>query len=424
MKVDRSRGPEIKKITKLNLPEIKKTTLTNGVKLIEINIGTQELVQVEVLYTGGRLNEQKKGFARATARLSKEGTVTYTSSEIAEKIDFYGANISSGASLDYSFVKLFVLSKFLYKVLPIFSEIIYSPIFPKEELQKYKTNSLQRLIVEQSKSEIMAYKTLTEKLYGQDHPYGYNSSKEIYDSINTEDLINYHKNAFTPDKCTIIISGSISEDIRQLVIDTFGQKLKGGKPLEYKKPIKTIHNEKIFISTGTKLQSSIKIGRRLFDRSHPDFIDLFITNTILGGYFGSRLMTTLREQKGYTYNIYSSIDMMIYGGYFNISTEVGNEHIEDTIEGIYHEMEILKNELVSNEELEMVKNYLSGNFLNMIDGPFKVAGMAKVVALNNLSFDFYKRIMDRIQTITPIQIRLIAQKYFDKEKMIEVIAGE
>ena len=150
---------------------------------------------------------------------------------------------------------------------------------------------------------------------------------------------------------------------------------------------------------------------------------MFILNTILGGFFGSRLMTSLREEKGYTYNIYSSIDMMIYDGYFNISTEVGNEYLEKTLEGIYHEMELLATKRVSKTELDMVRNYLSGNFLNMIDGPFKVAGMTKVIALNGLTFDFYRNLMQRIHTITPDDLLTIAKKYFVKEKMTEIIVG-
>lgn len=423
MSVDRKNGPEIKKITELRIPPIHKETLANGIELIEVNMGTQNLVQLEVLFRGGRINEKQKGVSRAVARLLKEGTQSYTGSQLAEEVDFYGANISSGASLDYSYVKIFTLNKYFHKMLPILEEVIYKPSFAQEELEKYAKNSIQKLKVEMAKSELVAYKVLTEKLYGTDHVYGYNSTDEIYRNLTREKLIDYYNTAYGTDNCVVIMSGHITEEIRQSVKRLFGSKEKKEVALDFALPssLPEIRTERI--KAEDNLQSAVKIGCRLFKRDHEDFQNLFVLNTILGGYFGSRLMSSLREEKGYTYNIYSSIDMMIYDGYFNVSTEVGNEYLEDTLEGIYSEMERLKNEKIGNEELDMVKNYLSGNFLNMVDGPFKVAGIAKVGALNNLDFSFYQKLMSRIHSVTADDLQALAKKYFVRENMIEIIVG-
>jgi len=424
MNVDRKNGPEIRKVTELRIPPIQREILDNGVELIEVNMGTQNLVQLEVLFRGGRINESSKGVSRAVARLLKEGTKSYTGSELAEEVDFYGANISSGASLDYSYVKIFTLNKHFHKMLPILDEVVFSPSFSEEELQKYKKNSIQKLKVEMAKSELVAYKAITEKIYGSDHPYGYNSSESIYQDLTREKLIENYQQSYGTDNCIVILSGKITPDIKESVKTLFGERPEKKVKLEYNAPVhRSSNNYSQRLKAEDNLQSAVKIGCPLFKRDHEDFPDMFILNTILGGYFGSRLMSSLREKKGYTYNIYSSIDMMIYDGYFNISTEVGNEYLEATLSGIYEEMEILKNEEVGNVELDMVKNYLSGNFLNMIDGPFKVAGMAKVAALNGLGLEFYQNLMARIHTISAKDIQQLANKYFIRENMVEIIVG-
>ena len=423
MSIDRKNGPEIRKITELRIPPIRKETLSNGTELIEVNMGTQNLVQLEVLFRGGRIIEAQKGVSRTVARLLKEGTQSYTGGELAEEIDFYGANISSGASLDYSYVKIFTLNKYFHKMLPILEEVVFKPSFAEEELQKYAKNSIQKLKVEMAKSELVAYKAITEKLYGEDHPYGYNSTDEIYNNLTREKLLDYYNTAYGTDNCIVIMSGKITDDIRESVKTLFGKQPEKKVKLVFNQPsqLPEIFSERI--KAEDNLQSAVKIGCRLFKRDHADFKDMFVLNTILGGYFGSRLMSSLREEKGYTYNIYSSIDMMIYDGYFNVSTEVGNEYLEPTLDGIYNEMERLKNEKVGERELAMVKNYLSGNFLNMVDGPFKVAGIAKVGALNNLDFGFYQNLMSRIHSVTADDLQELAHKYLIRGNMTEIIVG-
>jgi len=355
--------------------------------------------------------------------LLKEGTESYTGSQLAEEVDFYGANISSGGSLDYSYVKIFTLNKYFLKMLPILEEVVYKPSFADEELQKYAKNSIQKLKVEMAKSELVAYKAITEKLYGPDHVYGYNSTNEIFNNLTREKLLDYYNTAYGTDNCTVIMSGKITDEVRQAVKALFGKQPKKEVELDFNLPKVLPQNCSERIKAEDNLQSAVKIGCRLFKRDHKDFQDMFVLNTVLGGYFGSRLMSSLREEKGYTYNIYSSIDMMIYDGYFNVSTEVGNEYLEATLEGIYSEMERLKNEKIGKIELDMVKNYLSGNFLNMVDGPFKVAGIAKVGALNNLDISFYQKLMSRIHSVTAEDLQALAKKYFLRENMIEIIVG-
>ncbi|MEM9822073.1 MAG: insulinase family protein, partial [Bacteroidota bacterium] len=171
------------------------------------------------------------------------------------------------------------------------------------------------------------------------------------------------------------------------------------------------------------VQTAIRIGSKIFNKKHPDYPGLFVLNTILGGYFGSRLMTNIREDKGYTYNIFSTLDTMISDGYFYIGTEVGNEFVEPTMTEIYGEIERLQNEAVEEGELQMVRNYLLGNLLTNLDGPFNVADVIKSLILDDLPFSEFDQMVHRIKTIESDELRRLAQKYLQKDQLWELIVG-
>jgi predicted Zn-dependent peptidase len=161
----------------------------------------------------------------------------------------------------------------------------------------------------------------------------------------------------------------------------------------------------------------------MFNKHHPDFNGLYVLSTILGGYFGSRLMANIREDKGYTYNIYATLDAMLFDGYFCIGTEVGNELVEPTIKEIHHEMKLLREELVSTEELEMLRNYLMGNFLAMLDGPFNISELLRTMLIEDLPFSSFEQMIETVNTIQPEQLRDLACKYLNPDNMWEVVVG-
>ncbi len=423
MSVDRSKAPPVNKITHLDLSHIESENLPNGADIYFINAVNAPLIQISIYFLGGRFFEIKKGVSRATSILLKEGTRSRSGKIIAEAIDFYGANLSTGASLDYNFIRAFSLSKYFDHILPILRDLLFEPIFPEDELQKYIVNACQQLDVSNSKSEVVAYKKLTEKLFGNDHPYGYNSTKSIYRDLTREDLVKYHQKHLLQSPPKVIVSGMISEDHKTKIISLVDSLAVNTSTYIY--PSSEIHypNKRINIPIKEKQQSAIKIGKKISNRKHPDFFDLYITNTILGGFFGSRLMKSIREDKGYTYSIYSSLDMHIHEGYINIGSEVNNQYADLTIKAIYDEMHRMRNERVPNSELDMVKRYLSGTLLNMTDGPFRMEGLVKVCMLNNMPIDFYNQLMHRVQNIQPDDILNISKKYFNPDDFLEVVVG-
>jgi predicted Zn-dependent peptidase len=303
------------------------------------------------------------------------------------------------------------------------AEIILQPSFDERELNTFAENNIQSLMVDLTKNDIVAYRQITELMYGKDHPYGYNSTPDDYRALKRTDLQRYHRENYTPDNMLIFVSGRFDDDVLKLLNQHLGQFrsdfIKTNTPLSFtdEKP------QSIRIKNPDSLQSSIRLGRRFGSRRNSDFEGFFVLNTVLGGYFGSRLMTNIREKKGYTYNIYSSLDLMLHDGYFYIGADVGNEYLEATIKEIYKEIAVLQRTLIGNDELKMVRNYILGNMLNMVDGPFAVSDVIRTLKTEGVGLEAFEHFVRTVRNITPEELRLLAQKYLRKEDLFEVIVG-
>jgi zinc protease len=421
---NRSRAPKIKTITDIPMPEVQELRLDNGIPVYVVAMGTQEVLKVEVIFKGGRPYEHKKLASRATSALLREGTQNYNSAELAEKLDYFGSSLAIPYHTDTASLTLLSLNKHFNQVLPLLGEVIKTPSFPEQELQAFIQRSVQHLQVDLSKNDVVAYRQITEQFFGPEHPYGYNSTAETYTQLTRDDLLQHHRSLFTKDNCVIIISGKVTPEVLEQLNEQLGHGIPGGVIPEPKLILQEAPPQQLLISKPDSLQSAIRIGFRTFNRHHPDFFDLSILNVILGGYFGSRLMTNIREEKGYTYNIYSTLDAMQFDGCFYIGTEVGNEFVADTRTQIYLEMDRLREELVDEDELEMMRNYILGNYLTMIDGPFNVAELVRLLVTENLPFTELQDSVDLTLAVTPESIQAMAQKYLIPEKMSEVIVGK
>ena len=423
MRINWKKGPGYQKIESFSFPDFKSIKLTNQIPVSVVNMGTQEIVRLDIVFRGARLLENKKMASKITSALMREGTQNLKSIEIAEQVDFYGFALRTGANLDYTFLSLSGLSRHFEKLLPLLEQILYSPVFPEDELDKYKKTNIQKLQLDLSKNELVNYRIFTENLYGHDHPYGYNTEEQFIQAINRDDLMQHHQMAYGNNHCFMLLGGKISDPMVQSLDRFLGHQQKNSPPLYMPEIGGNSGHKRIIVPSKNKHQSSIKIGRRLFNRHHKDFAGFYVLNTILGGYFGSRLMSSIREDQGLTYNIYSVIDHLIYDGYFYIETEVATGTEEKTIDEIYKQMELLKTEPVSENELQMVKNYLLGNFLNLIDGPLSVMSFLRSLELDFADKSHFEKFVQEILTMNADTLQQLAQKYFAKEDMLEVIVG-
>jgi len=421
--LDRTIPPRIHNITSLKFPPVDRYLLDNGIEVIEVNQGTQDILRIEVIYDASRPAEDKQLAARTTSAIQKEGTASYNSEQLAEKIDYYGSSINSGSNLDFSYFSVFVLSKFFAEVMPILAEVLQQPTFPEDEISQHREITLEKLKSNMAKSDLVAYRKITEEMYGADHVYGYNSSEQNITAITREDLLHHFSTYHTSDRCQIVVSGKLDSSTRSIINNTLGQVKTSSPDKKYFEPSVGIHNGLHKVSSDQEHQTAIKIGRRMFNRKAEDFAPAFMLNTVLGGFFGSRLMESIREDLGYTYNIYSSLEPLVYDGYFTINTEVSNELVEPTIKEIYHQINILQQERITNKELDMVRNYVMGNFLNIIDGPFRVGNVMKTLSVSKMEIEEYENIINQIYNCSAEQIQDMAQKYLQKKDMIEVMVG-
>ena len=422
---NRSLPPTIHTVNNLDLSFPEEYKLDCGIPVYTINMGTQDVVKMDFICKAGRPYEKKKMVARAALTMIKEGTQQYSAAELAQQLDFYGSTLSFPVNLDTANIELYCLTKYFEKTSALLAEMIIEPIFPKKELDSYKENSRQRLLVELAQPDVIAYRTITECLFGTDHPYGYNSLPESYSLLNNADLIDHWRNCFVARQCTIILSGKVDARLISILNKSFKNMPDRLAPPPYFPPkAKQDLPQKIALQQEGAVQTAIRIGTRLnINRHHEDFRGLLVLNTLLGGYFGSRLMTNIREEKGYTYNIYATVDALHEDSYFCIATEVSNDKVTDTLKEIYSELNKLLEVPIEEDELQMVRNYMLGNLLNMLDGPFNVSNVIKTIISESLDYRDFELLAIEIKTVTAVRLQQLARKYLQPKKMWEVVVG-
>ena len=423
--IDRSVQPSIKEIGKIDIQQPQKFTLDNGIPVFSLSAGFQDLIKVEFIFQNNSFDVNRPLQNSTTNRMLSEGTSKYTGQQLADHIDYYGSFFETEENSDYSSVILYSLNKHLEASLPYVMEIIYDPVFPTQELETYKRNSRQRLTVDNEKVGSIARRKFNEIIFGSKHPYGYFVQISDYDKVEKSQLQELFIEKYLPANCTIVISGLIKDDAINILNKFCGRPSNnnGSAKKSVSFPFTTSETKKHFIAKEGAVQSAIRIGKPFFNRTHADYPGMAVLNTILGGYFGSRLMSNIREDKGYTYGIGSAIVSMKQEGYFFISTEVGSDVSTSAIEEIYKEIELLKDDLVEGEELEMARNYMVGTFLKGMDGAFQLSDRFKSIYFSGLDYSYYDRYLQKLRSIQPDELRDLARKYFDISSFFEVVVG-
>ncbi|MBV6438566.1 MAG: insulinase family protein [Haliscomenobacteraceae bacterium CHB4] len=424
--LNRKSAPPIHEVRHLVLPDPQTVRLDNGVPVYVLDFPGQEIVKIEAVFRAGRPEEDKHLVARATARLLREGTANRKGAEIAEYIDFYGGSLSVPTNLDTAGFMLFSLKKYAAELIPLFAEVLQEPVFPELELETFKRTSVQELLVELEKVEVLAYRKVTEFIFGEEHPYGYNSVPDDYWALQRADLQHFFDTWYHPSNLLLFASGRVDEEVLTLLNRHLGQNNRTGKMPFFQAPqAQNLHPSpsNFNLPRPGSLQTAIKIGRRTFNRRHPDFNGFFVLNTILGGYFGSRLMMNIREKKGFTYNIYSTLDTYLYDGCFYIATEVNPGKADATIREIYSEMKKMREKPVSEDELGMVRNYLLGMLLNGLDGPLNTSDVVRSLIVEGLSHEAFDSLVETIRSITPVQLQTLADRYLRPEDYWTVRVG-
>ncbi|MFC5281899.1 M16 family metallopeptidase [Pedobacter alpinus] len=421
--LDRTIAPNFKQIEDVKFVKAAAHYLKNNIPVYIINAGDQDLVSVEFIFQNISWDTEKPLLPRITNSLLTEGTSTLTAAQIADNIDYYGAYYQTAYSNDKSSLTLFSLNKNLANTLPIIKELLVDAIFPDNELQTFLRNEIQHLKINLEKNAVIARREFNKALFGNS-AYGYASVEEDYQNVNREDLLAHYKTVYQPANCTIIISGKVEENTIAILEALFGNWESDAVLPAFNVALKPTADKLVYTEKKDALQSAIRIGIPTINRTHQDFISLQILNTILGGYFGSRLMANIREDKGYTYGIGSGVATLQHAGYFFISTEVGVDVTKSTLEEIEKEVNLLKTELVAEDELQLVKNYLMGSLLGSLENAFSHAEKFKNLHFYGLGYDYYERYIKTVKSITPKELMTLANKYWNYNEFYKIIVGK
>jgi predicted Zn-dependent peptidase len=416
--------PAIRKIERFNIIEAQKLPLDNGNNVYIINNGDQDILKVDLIFPAGNWYQNAPLVAFASNNQMSEGTRTKSASEIANILDYYGAYTNFSVDKDNASVGILVLKKYIDQVMPLFHEIITEPAFKESELEIFRNKHKKIFEIELGKVKNTARIKLSQMIFGNNHPYGYTVKKEDFDNLTSLRLSDFFHLNYSIPQAKIILSGKVTGKDIDIINKYFGQ----GKNITQPETIKEFipqpeANRICFTEKADAVQSAIRIGKIFPNKMDPDYTGLTVLNVILGGYFGSRLMKNIREEKGFTYGISSLLVSFIHSGYMAITTEVGTNVTFEAVAEIYKEMKKLRTELVPREELERVKNYMLGETVRMFDGPFAQADSFISILDYNLGYEYYYNFIDQLNRITSDDILQLAQKHLKEEDFYQVVVG-
>ncbi len=419
--LDRTLAPPFVRSTSFDLIHPVKVVLKNGAEVYFILGGTQNVCKIELIFPAGRWYEKFVGAGYFSSQLISKGTKQKTSYQIAQLFDHYGAHLEINPGLDFVSIALYSLNKNLESSLTLLLELLIESIFPEKELSQLKAIYLQNLKVNKEKTSFQSSVLFRKTIYGGDHPYGREIEEHEVTSLTREQLIEHYENFFR--SATIFVSGKVS-DAHQLVITKTFEALKfnvlNANP---EAQPKAISKERQIVSKEGSVQSSIRMGKLFIGRTHHDYAAVIFLNHILGGYFGSRLMKNIREEKGLSYGISSSVSTMIRGNHLVIGADVNLENVDLTFKEIRSELNRLRTELIERNELETARNHFIGNLQLEITTSFAHADKVKNLLLFNLHDSFYQDLINRVDGIDAHELMATANEYFHEDSVVEIAVG-
>ena len=397
----------------------------NGTEIFYLNDPLQEVFKIDVVFEAGIYYQSQPLVASTTVNMLNEGTLHHSAEAIADQFDYYGAYVDFSCGLNKTEVSLLSLNKYATETLTMLAEIITESNIPDKELEIYLTNKRQEYLVNLEKTSYLAKQKFSALIFGEDHPYANRIEESDYQRITVSLIRDFYHRYYQAGQFRIFICGHVNEGLLNTVTRLFGNlPIPSPGNISKKLPFHAAQPGRYHVSKENCVQSSIRIGKSSVRLTDDDYAGYMLLNTILGGYFGSRLMSNIREEKGYTYGIGSFNVSLPQRSYWSITTEVNNEYTEATIEEIFKEIHKLRTETVPAEELNLVKNYLYGDLLRELDGVFAQSDSLKHKLNYGLDNSFYIGIIEKIRQCTPEAILELADKYWIPEEMYIVTAGQ
>lgn len=422
--MNRDTAPHINELAAPALLSYQTDRLPNGVEMVYLHDPNQEIFKMDVVLPTGAYYQPRPIVASTMLNMLNEGTRHHTSEEIAEFFDFHGAYVDYNCGLHKSELSLISLNKYAVPTIRMLAEMIRESVFPEKELEIYIRNKKQQHLVNLEKTSYLAREEILRLMFGEKHPYANYFVTSDFDQVTT-DLIHrfYHERIHAAD-CRIFLSGNVDEQVLREVRAQFSRLDSTPLPPDSVFEFSPSSPQRYNIKKPDAVQASIRIGKKGIQLLEEDYTDFQLLNMVLGGYFGSRLMSNIREEKGFTYNINSFNVSMRDAAYWNIATDVNTDQVEATLTEIHKEILRLHRQPVPEEELRLVKSYFHGELLRELDGVFSQSDALKHKLNYGTDNSFYLKMIDRIKICTSERLLEIARQYLRPEEMYTVVVGK
>ena len=418
--------------TSLDFRKPVQRVLRNGIPLHVIEAGQLDAVRIDFVFSAGQWHQEHKLQALFACRMLREGCRGYTSAEFAERLDYYGAWLDLSVAMNRTFVTLYTLKKHFATTLELVHRMLTEPSYSEEQFRIVCDNNKAQLMVNLQKGDVQAMRALRRSLYGEEHPCGKQVTPEDYDALQLAHVVDFYHRHYGSRTCRIYLSGDIDEPLLSRVESLFGmaewgcgEKVESGKwrdesycHLDENYPLSSLN-----LQLEGAVQDSIRMGCLLIDVNHPDYLPLRVLTAVLGGYFGSRLMKNIREEKGYTYHIGSDLVTNTTQVMFLIHCEAQAGKAEEVIGEVHREMQRLQSELIPDDELRMVRNYMIGEICRNYESAFSLTDAYIFMEHLGLPLTHLEQTIDAIRTTDAPRLQQLAQRYLRPDLLHTVVVG-
>jgi len=429
MNIDfRQSPPEPLAPVAFDIPRPHTATLDNGLRVVIFENERLPLVSYRLAFFSGDINDPKgsTGLTSAMASQLTEGTENYSSLQLADKVERLGASLHASASDDFTILSASSLSLYASEVLDLMTEILLRPTFPEGELDLYRRNTVEHLKFQRSQPSFLAGEQVARLIYG-DHPYSTVSPAAAdIEKLDREVLARFHSQMLVPNNAMFIVVGDVKRDEFIAELNEHLGEWQPGDIHHTKFPDTPLRNSRslTIVDRPDSAQSNIVLTNSAINRTDPDYFKVIVMNQVLGAGASSRVFMNLREEKGYTYGAYTRLNTKRLAGDIEATAEVRNEVTGDSLKEFFYELERIRSEKVSDEELADAKNFLTGVFPIRAETQEGLTNLIVNQHLYGLPDDYLQTYRDRVNAVTADDVIDAAQKYVRPDEMAIVIVGD
>lgn len=424
--IDRTITPQAGPLPSVHFPEICQSGLLGGLQLYAVRHGIEPIVEIQLILPVGKAHDPRTGLAEMVAGMLSEGTQRRSGEAFARELDALGASFGAEVTQEVTVLYMSALSRNLVPSLNLLFEAAFLPAFDEAEIALYRDRMAQGLEVEQMKTTYQARKHFNKALFGF-HPYGSVTGLEDMPELTEEAIRQFHAKYYHISHMRMVITGDVQPGVLHSQVEiACGPFVGTGADLHVPAVSAVVTNSSGLFEVPVReaVQCTVRSGYTMFDRRHPDHDAMQLVTMLFGGFFGSRLMKNIREDKGYTYGIYASLACMAHGGMLVIQADVAPQYVKDTLYQTTVEMMRMQDTQPDADEVEVVRNYMLGRMLGNRETPGQLAEIVRNALVFGIPFSHIDARFDVIRSIDPQTIHHLSQKWFDPSRLLTVVAGK